>query len=435
MGEGKQKLFSIDDFYAGLEASTAQFSTLQLLNEQGEVVQPELLPDLSDEELLELMKQLIFCRIFDEESISYSQQARLGFYAPSRGQEAAQAASHFAFEKEDWLYGSYRDIPQLMLHGASVADAYLWSLGHVSGSQFAQKKGVKAMIPQIIIGAQMVQAQGNALGQKLKGEPQVTFAYIGDGGTSQGDTYEAMNFAGRYQSPIIFFFQNNGYAISTPVEIQTKAETLAQKAIAAGLPSLRVDGNDPLAVYLASHVAREHAVNGGGPVVIEMLTQRMKPHSTMGDDPLRYRTQESLDEWELRDPIDRFSHYLTEKGLLTEDLFQEFVEEAKAKIQAGMEEAEAVEPMTVEESLAWTFGPGLPEEGFNESTETPEKITAETATDTTDESSKETWEESQANGDVVAAEASRAEVEDGDAGATVEEAIEHDEEIDGKGQA
>lgn len=279
----------------------------------------------------------------------------MGFYAPSKGQEAAMVASHFAFEKEDWLYGGYRDIPQLIMHGASVADTYRWSLGHYKGSTFEADKGVKAQPPQIIIGAQMVQAQGNALGQKLKGSDQVTFAYTGDGGTSEGDTYEAMNFAGVYKSPVIFFFQNNGYAISTPVDIQTAAGTFAQKAVAAGIPGIQVDGNDPLASYFVSKLAREHAAGGNGPVAIELVTSRMEPHSTMGDDPTRYRDQESFDYWEMRDPLARFSKYLTDKGIYNEDMENHFQEKAIEEIKAGMQEVEETETMNLLESFDWQY--------------------------------------------------------------------------------
>lgn len=338
-----------------LENCEQQFEMISILDEKGKVIQEELMPDLSDEDLLELMERMVFARVFDEQTNSYSQQARMGFYAPSRGQEAAQIASHFAFEKDDWLYGGYRDIPQLLMHGASVSDAYLWSKGHVKGSQFTSEKNVKATIPQIIIGAQMVQAQGNAYGQKLNGSKNVTFAYTGDGGTSEGDTYEAMNFAGVYKSPVIFFFQNNGYAISTPVDIQTNAKTLAQKAVAAGIPGIQVDGNDALATYVASKQARDYAASGKGPVVIELITNRMLPHSTMGDDPLRYRDQESIDSWERRDPLLRFGNFLREKGIYNDELETDYQNRALDKIKAGMEEAEAMEAMSLTESFNWQY--------------------------------------------------------------------------------
>lgn len=340
-----------------LEEIEKKFEMVQILNHHGEVKDTSLETEtgLSDEDLIEIMRRMIFTRQFAKQTNSYSQQGRMGFYASSLGQEAAMIASHYAFDKEDWLYGGYRDIPQLIMHGASVADVYHWSLGHVKGSNFIAEKDIKATLPQIIIGAQMVQAQGNALGQKLKGSKNVTFAYTGDGGTSEGDTYEALNFAGVFQSPVVYFFQNNGYAISTPVEIQTHAETLAQKAVAAGIPGVKVDGNDPLASYLVSKQARQYAADGHGPVLIELVTNRMEPHSTMGDDPMRYRDEASLEYWAERDPIARFSKYLMDKNLFSPELEEEYKEEALEEIKEAMAECESVEKMSLPETLKWQY--------------------------------------------------------------------------------
>lgn len=343
-----------------LEQIEASFEMVQILNPEGEIVNNDIEIDLTDEQLLELMKRMVFAREFDEQTNSYSQQGRMGFFAPSRGQEAAMIASHFAFDKDDWLFGGYRDLPQVIMHGASVADMYHWSKGHVKGQRGGYDKEVNATIPQIIIGAQMVQAQGNAYGQKLKGSKQVTFAYTGDGGTSEGDTYEALNFAGVFKSPLIMFFQNNGYAISTPVEIQTRAKTLAQKAVAAGVPGVQVDGNDPLATYMVSKAAREYAANGNGPVVIELVTNRMKPHSTMGDDPLRYRDQASLDYWAQRDPLERFQRYLMKRGILTEDMLEQYHQEAIELIRQGIEASEQEPAMDLAESLKWQYQGAMP---------------------------------------------------------------------------
>ena len=340
-----------------LEEIEKKFEMVQILNHHGEVKDTSLETEtgLSDEDLIEIMRRMIFTRQFAKQTNSYSQQGRMGFYASSLGQEAAMIASHYAFDKEDWLYGGYRDIPQLIMHGASVADVYHWSLGHVKGSNFIAEKDIKATLPQIIIGAQMVQAQGNALGQKLKGSKNVTFAYTGDGGTSEGDTYEALNFAGVFQSPVVYFFQNNGYAISTPVEIQTHAETLAQKAVAAGIPGVKVDGNDPLATYLVSKQARQYSADDHGPVLIELVTNRMEPHSTMGDDPMRYRDEASLEYWAERDPIARFSKYLMDKDLFSPELEEEYKEEALEEIKGAMAECESVGKMDLLETFKWQY--------------------------------------------------------------------------------
>ena len=330
------------------------FSMVQILDKDGKIVNKSLVPELSDEELVELMERMVFSRVLHDRSMALSRQGRLGFYAPTAGQEASQIASHYALEKQDWIYPGYRDIPQLIMHGLPIYKAFLWSRGHVEGNHYDDDLHV--IPPQIIIGAQYIQAMGNAVGQKLAGkENEITITYTGDGGSSQGDVYEGINFASRYKAPVVFVIQNNGYAISTPREKQTAAETLAQKGVAAGIPSIQVDGMDPLAVYTVTKAAREWAVAGNGPVLIETITNRFGPHSTSGDDPTRYRSQESFDYWEQRDPLIRFRNYLTEKELWTEEHEEELIEKVQEEVQAAAKEADQVDKMTVKDSLTWMF--------------------------------------------------------------------------------
>jgi pyruvate dehydrogenase E1 component alpha subunit len=309
------------------------------LNEEGEVVNEAAMPDLRDEELQELMRRMVYTRILDQRSISLNRQGRLGFYAPTAGQEASQIASHFALEKEDFILPGYRDVPQIVWHGLPLSQAFLFSRGHFKGNQIPE--GVNVISPQIIIGAQYVQAAGVALGMKKRGKKSVAITYTGDGGTSQGDFYEGINFAGAFKAPAIFVVQNNRFAISTPVEAQTAAETLAQKAVAAGIPGIQVDGMDALAVYVATKEARERAVNGEGPTLIETLTYRYGPHTMAGDDPTRYRTEELDNEWELKDPLVRFRKFLENKGLWNEELENETIEQAKEDIKEAIKVADA----------------------------------------------------------------------------------------------
>src|SRR5699024_6234623 len=225
-----------------LESVENQFEMFQILNEDGKIVNEEDVPDLSDDELKELMKRMVYTRILDQRSIALNRQGRLGFYAPTAGQEASQLASQFALEKEDFLLPGYRDVPQLIWQGLPLYQAFLFSRGHFHGNQMPDD--LQALSPQIIIGAQYVQAAGVALGMKKRGKKAVAVTYTGDGGTSQGDFYEGLNFAGAYNANVIFIVQNNGFAISVPREQQTKAKTLAQKAIAAGIEGIQVDGMD-----------------------------------------------------------------------------------------------------------------------------------------------------------------------------------------------
>ncbi|SFC03795.1 pyruvate dehydrogenase E1 component alpha subunit [Bacillus sp. OV322] len=321
-----------------LDVVEEQFQTLQILNEEGEVVNKDAMPDLTDEQLQELMKRMVYTRILDQRSISLNRQGRLGFYAPTAGQEASQLASQYALEKEDFILPGYRDVPQLIWHGLPLAQAFLFSRGHFKGNQIPE--GVNVISPQIIIGAQFVQAAGVALGLKKRGAKAVAVTYTGDGGTSQGDFYEGMNFAGAFSAPAIFIVQNNRFAISTPVEKQSASKTMAQKAVAAGIPGIQVDGMDPLAVYRAVKEARERAVNGEGPTLIETLTYRYGPHTMAGDDPTRYRTSDLDNEWELKDPLVRFRKFLEGKGIWNEQMENETIDKAKEDIKAAIKIAD-----------------------------------------------------------------------------------------------
>jgi len=327
-----------------------EFPVVQILTPEGKVSDPSLVPDLSDQQLRQLMKNMIFTRILDQRAISLNRQGRLGFYAPVSGQEAAMLASQFALDKEDFILPSYRDIPQLIFHGYPLYQAFLFSKGHIHGGQIPE--GVHALPPQIIIAAQVTQCVGVAFAFKRRNERRAAICYFGDGATSQGDFYEGLNFAGVYKVPAIFFSQNNGYAISTPYTKQTASATIAQKAVAAGIHGVRVDGMDPLAVYAVTKEALERAKAGEGPTLIEALTYRFGPHTMSGDDPSRYRTKEEMTLWqEQHDPINRFRIYLQNKGIWTDQDEQETVEYAKEEIAAAMKKAENYPAMTIPQLL------------------------------------------------------------------------------------
>ncbi len=320
------------------EKIAEQFETFQILDEEGKIVNEEAMPELSDDELKELMTRMVYTRILDQRSIALNRQGRLGFYAPTAGQEASQLGSQYALEQDDFILPGYRDVPQLIWHGLPLYKAFLFSRGHYIGNQMPE--GVNALSPQIIIGAQYVQTAGVALGMQKRNKKSVAITYTGDGGTSQGDFYEGMNFAGAFNSPAIFVVQNNQFAISTPVEKQTAADTLAQKAVAAGIEGIQVDGMDVLAVYVATKEARERAVNGEGPTLIEALTYRYGPHTMAGDDPTRYRSEDLDNEWERKDPLVRFRKFLEEKGIWSEDQENEVIEKAKEEIKNAVKEAD-----------------------------------------------------------------------------------------------
>lgn len=332
----KQAKINVQDQLKKVEE---QFETFQIINEEGEVVNEAAMPDLSDDQLQELMRRMVYTRILDQRSISLNRQGRLGFYAPTAGQEASQIASQYALEKEDFILPGYRDVPQIVWHGLPLWQAFLFSRGHFKGNQIPED--VNVISPQIIIGAQYIQAAGVALGLKKRGKKAVAITYTGDGGTSQGDFYEGINFAGAFKAPAIFIVQNNRFAISTPVDLQSAAKTLAQKGVAAGIPGIQVDGMDALAVYTAVKEARERAINGEGPTLIETLTYRYGPHTMAGDDPTRYRTSDMDNEWELKDPLVRFRKFLESKNLWNEELENETIEKAKEDIKEAIKKADA----------------------------------------------------------------------------------------------
>lgn len=322
---------------------------LQVLNQDGQVVDQDLLPDLSDDQLVDLFKQMVWSRIVNDRTTKLKRQGRLGFFAPTSGEEASQMGSNYAMNKDDFLLAGYRDVPELVKHGLPLWQAFLWSKGHVAGNIYPQE--LQAVPPQIIIGAQYVQTAGVALGIKKNGQPNVAYTYTGDGGTSQGDFYEGMNFAGAYHAPALFIVQNNLYAISVPRKKQTAAKTLAQKAMAAGIPGIQVDGMDALAVYEVTRQAREWIVAGNGPVMIETLTYRYGPHTLSGDEPHRYRTKEEENQWHAKDPLVRMRKFLEGKGLWNQQLEDEYTAQVNQEVDEAMKQVESQPAQRVSEFL------------------------------------------------------------------------------------
>ncbi|WP_124728154.1 pyruvate dehydrogenase (acetyl-transferring) E1 component subunit alpha [Staphylospora marina] len=338
---------------ASAEVRLLPVEPFQILSPEGEVVNQNELPDLSDDQLRELMRRMVFTRVWDQRAVAMARQGRLGFYAPVSGQEATMIGSQFALNKEDFILPGYRDIPQLYWHGYPMYQAFLWSKGHQHGGEIPE--GVNVLMPQIIIGAQYIQAAGVAMAFKRRGEKRVAITFTGDGGSSQGDFYEAMNFAGVYNLPVVFVVQNNRYAISTPFEKQTAAKTVAQKGIAAGIRSIQVDGMDVLAVYRAVKDAVERARNGEGSTLIEALNYRLGPHSMSGDDPTRYRSKDEPNEWEQKEPLVRFRRYLESKNLWTEEDENRAIEEAKQTVADAIKKAENHEKMTISRLIDTMF--------------------------------------------------------------------------------
>lgn len=289
----------------------------QVLNEKNEIVNKDYIPELSDKALLKMYEVMHLSRLADNRALQFQRQGRMLTYAPNRGQEATQIGAMAALEKQDWLSPAFRELPAMLYRGVPLESLYLYWYGNEWGSHI--DPALHTLPVNIIIGSQVNHAAGIAYASKILKKNEVAVATIGDGGTSHGFFYEGLNFASVYDAPLVVLIQNNQWAISTPRSKATKAVTLAQKAVAFGIPGIQVDGNDMLAMYVAMKAAVDHARSGKGPVLVEAVTYRLGPHTT-SDDPTIYRTNEEVAKWEAKDPYPRFQKYLESKGLWTAKL-------------------------------------------------------------------------------------------------------------------
>lgn len=309
---------------------------LSILDKDGNVDEA-LEPDLSDDLLLNLHRWMLLGRRFDERMLKLQRQGRIGTFAPIKGQEAANVGSTAVLRDSDWMVVAFREAAGELMRGRSMEDLLLYYGGYNEGGYIPE--GVNNLPTSIPVGSQALHAVGLAWAAKYRGTDDVAMAFFGDGATSQGDFHEALNFAGVYKAPTVFICQNNQWAISLPRSKQTASKTLAQKALANGVPGIQVDGNDVLAMYVASKEAVDRARAGDGPTLIEAVTYRLSVHTT-ADDPKRYRTDEEVEDWETRDPISRFQVYLKNKGLLDDETIEALEEEIDQEIRAAVANAE-----------------------------------------------------------------------------------------------
>jgi pyruvate dehydrogenase E1 component alpha subunit len=325
------------DNSAGHHSGTGE-SRVQLITPGGErVSHPQYdawVRDVTDEQLGSLYEDMVVIRRIDTEATALQRQGELGLWPPLLGQEASQVGSARALRDDDFVFSSYRENGVAYCRGVDLADILKVWRGNASSGW--DPYTVNMATPQIIIGAQTLHATGYAMGIQNDGADSVAITYFGDGATSEGDVNEAMVFAASCQSPVIFFCQNNHWAISEPVRLQSHIR-IADRASGFGIPSVQVDGNDVLAVMAATREAIERARHGGGPTFIEAVTYRMGPHTT-ADDPTRYRDANELEDWAAKDPIARVKGLLERKGLLTEQLEAQVAAKADAvarELRAG----------------------------------------------------------------------------------------------------
>jgi pyruvate dehydrogenase E1 component alpha subunit len=311
---------------------------LQVLDETG-AADPKLDPKLPDDVLLRLYRAMVHARESDARMLRLQRQGRIGTFGPCTGQEASACGPAFAMAPEDWFVGSFRELGGRQIRGESLVNTFMFHNGFEEGN--VQPAGVARLLPiSIIVAAQTLHAVGIAYAMKLRGEKACVVTFLGDGGTSEGDFHEALNYASVWQVPVVFVVQNNQWAISVPRRKQTHSRTIAQKAIAYDMPGLQVDGNDVLGMYVAVKEALERARGGGGPTLIEAVTYRLMMHTT-ADDPTKYREDDEVQQWWQKDPLVRFRKYLEARKLWDDDRQALLEEEVKKEIDAAVKEFEA----------------------------------------------------------------------------------------------
>src|SRR6187401_1029641 len=281
----------------------------------GDTVPDGEVDGLSDHDLIELYRGMVLLRTYDERSVVYHRQGRIGTYAIYWNHEAMQAGSVYALEDDEWFFPSYRESAIGLLRGMPASTVLSWWRGHPAGWWNPADYNVASIC--VPIGTHVPHAAGLAWGKQLHGEKAIAIAYFGDGATSEGAFHEGANFAGVLRAPLVLFCNNNQWAISTPLSAQTAAPTLADKAIGYGMPGLRVDGADVLAVFDTTREAVERARAGDGPTFIEAVTYRCRPHATAVD-PSVYIDPERVEEEKQNECLGRYERYLQRTGLLDE---------------------------------------------------------------------------------------------------------------------
>lgn len=330
---------------------------LQVLDEDGNCDEV-LRPQLGDKDIQKLYEWMVSARAFDERAFKLQREGRLGTYAPLLGQEAAQVGSAFALSPADWMFPTYRETAVSIVRGLPLKMIFQYWSGDERGSIFPKDHhDFPITIP---VGTHIPIAAGAGWAAKAKGDKAAVICYFGEGATSKGDFNEGLNFAGVFALPVVFFCQNNRWAISVPLHRQTAAQTLAQKAIGFGFPGIQVDGNDVLAVYKVTSEALARARGGDGPTLIEGVTYRMSDHTTV-DDASRYRKSEEVEVWRRKDPIMRLQKYMEKKGLWSRSYQEQVLRRVLNEIEAAVKAFEEIPPPDPADMLRYTFQEMTPE--------------------------------------------------------------------------
>lgn len=335
-----------------------EISYLQVLNEKSELTAPLPAFAAQKETLIHLYKTMLQARLFDKKAIALQRTGQMGTYAPINTQEAISTAIGHALKPEDVFAPYYRDYAAQFQRGVKMSEILAYWGGDERGSQFdCKSEDFPICVP---IASQCLHATGAAFAFKHRNEPRVAVTCIGDGGTSEGDFYEALNAAGAWKLPVVFVVNNNQWAISVPLEQQTRCKTLAQKAIAAGFEGIQVDGNDILAMREAMGEAIEKARRGEGPTLIEALTYRLSDHTT-ADDATRYQPLDAVETAKTREPIERFKRFLEKEQGWDEAQDKALTHQLKADIDAAVQEYLNRTPQPIESIFDYHYAETPPE--------------------------------------------------------------------------
>ena len=322
---------------------------LCILDEEGRA-DPERVPRLTPDELRQMYSGMLRSRLLDQRLLPLQRQGRIGFYIGATGQEAGVIAGAHAITPEDWFVPGLRETSAALYRGFPLREHIAQIFGNDHdlgrGRQMPCHSGSRAshhIVMSSCVSSQLPHAAGLAMAARMKGDKTVTLGYGGDGGTSEEDFHVALNFAAVFKAPVVFVCQNNQWAISTPLSLQTVSRTIAIKGLAYGVPSLRVDGNDIFAMYAALKEATDRARAGGGPSFIEALTYRLGAHSS-SDDPTRYRDEAEPETWKRKDPLVRFRTWLLANGVFTAETEAALAAALEAEIRRIIAEEETVGP-------------------------------------------------------------------------------------------
>ncbi|MGH7270142.1 MAG: pyruvate dehydrogenase (acetyl-transferring) E1 component subunit alpha [Polyangiaceae bacterium] len=322
---------------------------LRVLRDDGSA-DPATDPRLSPETLLRGYREMTRVRVLDARMTTLQRQGRVGFYGAAHGQEAVPIGTALALEPSDWVFPALREQSAMLVRGFPLRSFVAQAFGNagdiLKGRQMPSHPSARAAHQvswSSCVGPQLPHAVGAAWAMRARKTSSVAVAFLGDGATSQADFHSAMTFAGAWKAPCVFVCQNNGWSISVPTAKQSASRTLATKALAYGVPGMRVDGNDLVAVMRVASEALVRARAGLGPTFVEAVTYRMGPHST-SDDPTRYRSQAETEVWARRDPLARLRKHLEQRGLVTEESDALLYAEHAAEIASAVEEVERLPP-------------------------------------------------------------------------------------------